>query len=252
MRKLGVIKELMMRKPHVILSIDNEMLSNKLMEQVNGENIYIYIYIEFYSKGSRERPEKIIYNKMIRDIRPWHSPLLDYIFHKLPSPQILQYTYKQAGEHIGLYGVYEAIRYLYSTSPSLSEKLSPTPHHILLSRTHMGIQLEKLVMERRNVWRESLGIGTGDTVIFVAPGNLVGEVKFSMERVPRAIEEFLLKYSTPTSLSPAAAHVDTFHTVISLQKGSNIYTILYILYTYIYQYPTRCISRIYKGIFEKE
>jgi hypothetical protein len=41
-----------------------------------------------------------------------------------------------------------------------------------------------------------------------------------MENVRRGVKEFILKYSSPTSLSPKAPSLDKYCTVISLHKGS--------------------------------
>lgn len=58
------------------------------------------------------------------------------------------------------------------------------------------------------------------TVIFYAPGNTRQEVEFTFEPARRGVEEFLLKYSSPTSLSPIAKPMNKFHTIISLEEGS--------------------------------
>lgn len=41
-----------------------------------------------------------------------------------------------------------------------------------------------------------------------------------MENVRKGVKEFILKYSSPTSLSPKAPPVDHYTTIISLHKGS--------------------------------
>lgn len=41
-----------------------------------------------------------------------------------------------------------------------------------------------------------------------------------MDTVRNGVKEFILKYSSPTSLSPKAPPVSHYTTVISLQKGS--------------------------------
>lgn len=46
------------------------------------------------------------------------------------------------------------------------------------------------------------------------------EVNFTFEQVREGIKEFLLKYSAPTSLSPIAKPLKYFHTVISLNEGT--------------------------------
>ena len=41
-----------------------------------------------------------------------------------------------------------------------------------------------------------------------------------MDAVRKGVKEFLLKYSSPTSLSPKAPPMDNYSTVISVEKGS--------------------------------
>jgi len=58
------------------------------------------------------------------------------------------------------------------------------------------------------------------TVIYFAPGNEFKEAQFTAENTRKGIKEFLLKYSSPTSLSPKARPLDDFVTVISVHAGS--------------------------------
>jgi hypothetical protein len=57
-------------------------------------------------------------------------------------------------------------------------------------------------------------------VIFFAPGNEVKEAEFCMENIRKGVKEFILKYSSPTSLSPKAPSADHYTTIISVHKGS--------------------------------
>jgi len=57
-------------------------------------------------------------------------------------------------------------------------------------------------------------------VIFFAPGNELKEAEFTADSTRKGIQEFLLKYSAPTSLSSKARHLDHFVTVISTHSGS--------------------------------
>lgn len=56
--------------------------------------------------------------------------------------------------------------------------------------------------------------------MFYAPGNERNEAEFTAENVRKGIKEFLLKYSSPTSLSPKALPLSNFVTVISLHSSS--------------------------------
>jgi lipid A disaccharide synthetase len=80
--------------------------------------------------------------------------------------------------------------------------------------------LEKAIDGVRADFREKHKINPNSTVIFFAPGNEKNEAEFCFENVRKGVKEFILKYSSPTSLSPKAPPVENYTTVLSLQKGS--------------------------------
>ena len=45
-------------------------------------------------------------------------------------------------------------------------------------------------------------------------------MEFCINNLRKGVKEFLHKYSAPTSLSPIAAPIDKFVTIMSLHKGS--------------------------------
>mmetsp|Transcript_17296 Transcript_17296/g.16503 ORF Transcript_17296/g.16503 Transcript_17296/m.16503 type:complete len:164 (-) Transcript_17296:425-916(-) len=92
---------------------------------------------------------------------------------------------------------------------------------LYVNKNYFGADLEKGIAQVRKDFRERHNISEGATVIFVAPGNELNEAEFTMENVWKGIKEFLLKYSSPTSLSPKAPPLDTYCTVISVHKGSH-------------------------------
>jgi hypothetical protein len=90
----------------------------------------------------------------------------------------------------------------------------------MVSKRYFASDLEKGIENIRTTWRQKQGISDNATVIFYAPGNEANEAEFSCENVRKGIKEFLLKYSSPTSLSPKASPMSDFTTVISLHAGS--------------------------------
>jgi hypothetical protein len=56
--------------------------------------------------------------------------------------------------------------------------------------------------------------------VFIAPGNEHNEAQFSLDPLRLGIKEFILKYSSPTSLAPKAPPAGKFVTVMSTHKGS--------------------------------
>jgi len=90
----------------------------------------------------------------------------------------------------------------------------------MVSKRYFASDLEKGIENIRTNWRQKQGISDNATVIFYAPGNEANEAEFSADNVRKGIKEFLLKYSSPTSLSPKASPMNSFVTVISLHTGS--------------------------------
>lgn len=89
-----------------------------------------------------------------------------------------------------------------------------------MSRHRFGLEIERLRGQARARFRAEHEIPEDAFAIFVAPGNDREEVEFCLDNLRKGVKEFLLKYSAPTSLSPIAAPMDKFVTVLSLHKGS--------------------------------
>jgi hypothetical protein len=91
---------------------------------------------------------------------------------------------------------------------------------LYVSRRYFASQTEKIISKVKKEFREKHGIDEDGTLIFLAPGNDENEAEFCFDSLKRGVQEFLLKYSSPTSLSPIAAPLEKFTTVISLKEGS--------------------------------
>lgn len=91
---------------------------------------------------------------------------------------------------------------------------------LYVNKKHFGSELEKAVTTVKQDFRNRHGIPQDGTVVFFAPGNEINEAEFCLDSVRKGIREFLLKYSSPTSLSPKAPGLETYTTVISVQRGS--------------------------------
>jgi hypothetical protein len=122
------------------------------------------------------------------------------------------------GEYVGQYAVYEAVRHLYQQSKELKPLLKEDS--LFVNKSFFGADLEKGIDKVRGEFRTRHNINPNGTVVFFAPGNEKVEAEFCMETVRKGVKEFILKYSSPTSLSPKAPPVDHFTTIISVHKGS--------------------------------
>lgn len=94
--------------------------------------------------------------------------------------------------------------------------------YLLINKRYFASDMEKAIESMKNQFRSKHNIKSDAHVIFIAPGNEKSEVEFCLENLRKGVKEFLLKYSSPTSLSPKALPLDgNFVTVLSLHKGSD-------------------------------
>jgi len=121
-------------------------------------------------------------------------------------------------EHVGQYGVYDALKHLYQQSKKHSELIKEDS--LFVSKQYFAGELEGIVENVKADFRQRHKIPDNAHVIFFAPGNEVNEAEFCMENVRLGVNEFILKYSSPTSLSPKAPSKEHYWTVISIHKGS--------------------------------
>jgi lipid A disaccharide synthetase len=201
-------KRMFRKRPSVVLSFDNEYFTFEFMEKLN----------KFYHNSSITRPQKHYFNRFIKDMRPWDEKYVDFMHYKVPKRTATHSEYFFPGQYVGQQGVFDAIKHLMSSDPEQKHLVSD--NHLSVSNKWFGGDLEKSVQKVRAAFREKHKIDDDATVIFFAPGNETNEATFCFESVRKGVEEFLLKYSSPTSLSPIAKPLDKFHTVISLERGS--------------------------------
>lgn len=77
--------------------------------------------------------------------------------------------------------------------------------------------MERAVQNIRQNFRTENNIEENAYSIFIAPGNEKAEVEFCLENLRKGVKEFLLKYSSPTSMNAKALPLDgNFVTVISV------------------------------------
>jgi len=155
----------------------------------------------------------------VRDFRQWTQKYVDYMHYTVPLKTETSDGFQFPSEFVGQYGVYEAVKHIYSKNAGLSNLLKE--ESLMVSQRYFATDLEKGIQNLRQQFREAHGISETAQVIFYAPGNEVNEAEFGVENVRKGIKEFLLKYSAPTSLSPKAAPMDNFVTIISLHAGSD-------------------------------
>lgn len=166
-------------------------------------------------------PQRHYVNRFVRDFRQWTEKYVDHMHFTVPLQTGTGDGYKFPSEYIGQYGVYEAVKHIYSRNANLAHLVTNEGNNLHLSRKYFAPDLEKGITQIRDEWRAKNQLSDDSTVIFFAPGNETNEAEFCVENARRGVKEFLLKYSAPTSLSPKARPLENFVTVISLHSGSD-------------------------------
>lgn len=69
-------------------------------------------------------------------------------------------------------------------------------------------------------FRKAHGIDSEDTVVYFAPGDTIGENEYTLEDFRKGYNEFIYKYSYPTSLSQYAPKKSCFKLIVSIHKGT--------------------------------
>ena len=163
-------------------------------------------------------PARHFHNRFIKDYKHWAAKYIDFVHYTLPIAYNTADGFKFPGEYAGQYGAYDAIRHLYSQSKDLKHLVKE--ESLLISRKYFSADLETAINSVRTDFRTRHHLPQDGTVVFFAPGNEIKEATFCLDSVRRGIREFLLKYSSPTSLSPKAPELEKYTTVISVQSGS--------------------------------
>jgi hypothetical protein len=156
----------------------------------------------------------------VKDYKQWAKKYIDYVHYTIPIQGASPDGFRFPSDYAGQYGVYDAVRHIYSQSKELRPLLKEDS--LFVNRKYFANDLEKAIEGVRENFRQKHNIKQNGAVVFFAPGNEVSEAEFCLDTVRRGVKEFVLKYSSPTSLSPKAPPIDHYTTIISLQKGSRV------------------------------
>ena len=160
-----------------------------------------------------------MWNRFIRDFKEFTLKQMDYCHYTVPLQVTNQNGFVFPGDYVGQYGVYEAVKHVYNSSSNLKHLIKDD--HLLTNTRYFSSDMENAILKIRSKFRQEHNIDEKAFSIFIAPGNEQAEVEFTMEQLRRGVKEFLLKYSSPTSLSPQAAPLETgFVIILSLHAGS--------------------------------
>ena len=174
---------------------------------------------DFYRNTALNAPKRHFLTRFVRDLKEDSLNEIDFCHYTVPLNTSNNNGFVFPGEYMGQYGVYDAVKHVYSNNASLKHLVHND--YLLTNQRYFAAEMERGVESLRANFRTENNIDPNAYVIFLSPGNERSEAEFSMETYRRGVKEFLLKYSAPTSLSPKALPLDgNFVTVISTQAGS--------------------------------
>ena len=194
------------QNPSYFISIDNELLSWKIYKEISNT----------YFKKAVGMPERGLVNRLVRDYTFEHREMVDHLYFTVPKEKVSQAFASFPSSYIGHYGAFDALKFI------VGKDFNAPNNAVRLSKEHAEVQIDKEIMKQRKAVRQQYNISDDSVVMFVAPGSEEGEANFCIDACRNGIQQFILKYSSPTSLSSKAAHNSKFVTVISLLKGCNI------------------------------
>lgn len=153
----------------------------------------------------------------MKNLEPRHEQYYSEVFYTLSIQQINRYYYTSPSHYIGQYGAYEALRHIFEEA---GMKHLLKDKSILLSRDHSLYDIEEAREIISKQYRSKHGIKDNDTVVFFAPGDTQGETDYTLEEFRKGFNEFIYKYSYPTSIISYSPKKSAFKLVVSLHKGT--------------------------------
>lgn len=109
--------------------------------------------VDYYKNSAIEMPKRHYLNRFVRDFRQWTEKYVDHMHYTVPLTCATGDNYKFPSEYIGQYGVYEAIKHIYSKNSSLSHLISEDGNSLKTSNKYFASEVEKGIDHIRQDWR---------------------------------------------------------------------------------------------------
>ena len=120
-------------------------------------------------------PQRHFLSRFVRDMRNWSEKYIDYMHYTVPLTSAVGAGYKFPSEYMGQYGVFEAVRHIYTRSSQLKSLVSEDGSELHVSKRYFSTDCEKAIQDVRTQWRDEQGLSDDHTVIFFAAGNELKE-----------------------------------------------------------------------------
>lgn len=99
--------------------------------------------IDYYKNSANPLPRRHFHNKFIKDYKQWTLNYFDFVHFTIPLQFGTADGFVFPGEYVGQYGVYEAVRHLYTQNKELKPLLKD--ESIYVNRKHFSSDLEKSI-----------------------------------------------------------------------------------------------------------
>ena len=177
-KKNNVLDSIVQAKPSLILTIDHDILSFKLLRGLH----------EAYSSLGLSRPPHLHWGHYIKNLYPAQLPYLDHVMYtmSIPARNYNQFIYPHT--YLGHQAFATAYRFLLSRNPHGLSLLSDDSQ--LVNKNHFYGHIAPFVSAERDRFRGKFGIADKEVALLLAPGNKEGEVKWALPKLMAAAAEF--------------------------------------------------------------
>jgi len=206
MEKNNFFRDVVAQSPDMIIGYGNYFLQRKVMKRI--DEVYA-------AQGLHEKPAVFFFNNLnvswVIEDEAW----MDHCVHTNPMQNVnfpMNFGYYHfPGVFRGDQGLFNAYKYLYSTSPN--HKNLAANNKIYLSEKHNSLLMEELIHAERERFRTQYQIDQTTTLFFVSPGSQEAEVKKALPVATKGIDLFIESFGKEQGLNS-----DNFAVVISAPK----------------------------------
>jgi hypothetical protein len=116
--------------------------------------VYSLTQIDYYKNSAIDMPKRHYLNRFVRDFRQWTEKYVDHMHYTVPLTCATGDNYKFPAEYIGQYGVYEAVKHIYSKNSGLAHLVSEDGNSLKTSNKYFASEVEKGIDYIRQEWRQ--------------------------------------------------------------------------------------------------
>lgn len=129
----NIPKKIYQSRPHLVLNIGNEYLTFQMMEQL----------AKYYKHSSLDMPSRHLLTRFVKDLKEFSLKYVDFCHYTVPINQAQANGFVFPSEYIGQYGVYDAVKHVYRSSPRLKHLLHDD--YLLANKRYFHSEMETAI-----------------------------------------------------------------------------------------------------------